>query len=83
MMDPEDMKLPEASNFSVSAHQPVGKIWQILYAVDPARLRKFGPDIIDVIIRDQIEYQIQFTELNMQFEKRQLESLQKIRSRLG
>lgn len=81
-MNPEDMALPQANEIAVAGPQLSDRICKILYAVDPARLRKIGPDIIDVVIRDQIEHQIRLAELNLEFEQKQLATLRNIQQRL-
>jgi hypothetical protein len=56
-MDPKDLKLPEGEYV---ATLPTGfeKIWKILWAVDPARLRELQPDVRANIATIAINHQI-------------------------
>ncbi len=82
---PDQMKLTEISDEAFALPAAYEKIWKILYAVDPALLRRFKDDRLIEIARVNIDYRIQVAQaelegLNAQIavKKAEIEALSKM-----
>ena len=65
-MEPKDLKLPQANKEMFARADIPEKIWEILYAVDPALLRRLDRSVLVSLVRINIKYQIAAAELEAQ-----------------
>lgn len=80
-MDPKDLKLPEGEYV---ATLPTGfdKIWRILWAVDPARLAAFHPDVRVNVARIAINHQITVSRAMADMHAAEVKALQDMAGQL-
>jgi hypothetical protein len=81
-MFPDDLKLPKG-DFITNANPPyIDKIWRILWVMDPAILKRFGPEVIDDVREIYIGYQIRAAEVAIELRQIELNAMRQMQEKL-
>ncbi len=81
-MDPKELRLP-FSNEAFQLNPALEKIWRILWSVDPAKLQKISPEVIDKLVQIDLNYTVASAKLTAQMKSLEAETLDQINTQIA
>jgi hypothetical protein len=83
VMDPKDLKLTNLEGEAFQLSPGLEKIYRILWAVDPAVLRRFRPEILQNMAHINVEFQAKQARLEAQMKINEAEAFEAIAKQMG